>query len=276
MPELPEVETIRRQLAPVVSGRTIEHATAHGSAKFVEALDVIGAKIEDVKRRGKYLLFGLQDDRELIVHLGMTGQLLPTKQPQPDDSATNDSPANEYVRAAWDFDDGSALLYRDVRRFGRIRVVDVGDYATIATLDQLGPEPFDNAFTPTHLHAAIKRSTRRLKTQLLSQRPVAGLGNIYADEALWQAQVYPAARTLSMPAAKRLHQAIVEVLQAAIANGGTTLRDYRNALGDAGENQFHLQCYGRGGEGCLRCANPLRSRVWDARTTTWCPTCQPR
>ncbi len=266
MPELPEVETIRRQLEPLLVGRSVTTSQSHPSAKFVEATHAAGAGIDSVRRRGKYLIVDLDDDRELIVHLGMTGQLSVQTAPDHDD----------YVRAWWELDDGSTLVFRDVRRFGRIRVVDAGDYASIATLHQLGPEPFDAEFTPAHLHRRLKASSRRIKTQLLSQIPVAGLGNIYADEALWRSRVYPAARTISRPAAERLHGAIVDVLRAGIDNGGTTLRDYRNAEGGQGSNQFYLQCYGRSGEPCERCGEPLRSRVWDARTTTWCPSCQPR
>ena len=140
----------------------------------------------------------------------------------------------------------------------------------------LGPEPFDASFDATHLYLALKASNRRIKTQLLSQKPVAGVGNIYADEALWQARVYPAARSISRGAAARLRDAIVDVLASSIDNGGTTLRDYRTASGDEGTNQRHLRCYGRGGEPCERCGTELRSRVFDGRTTTWCPTCQTR
>ena len=266
MPELPEVETIRRQLDPVLRQRAIMSADGHPSAKFAEAPHAAGAGIDGVRRRGKYLIIDLDDDRELIVNLGMTGQLSVQAEPDLDD----------YVRAWWKLDDDSTLVFRDVRRFGRIRVVEAGDYASIATLHQLGPEPFDPEFTPEHLHRALKASSRRIKTQLLSQRPVAGLGNIYADEALWRSRVYPAARSVTRPAAERLHEAIVDVLRAGIENGGTTLRDYRNAEGGQGSNQFYLECYGRGGEPCERCGEILRSRIWDARTTTWCPSCQPR
>jgi len=266
MPELPEVETIRAQLDPVVSGRDIVGASSHPSGKFSPAIEATGAMIERVRRRGKYLLFDLDDDRELIVHLGMTGVL----------SVPDRSDEGAYVRAQWELGDGRWLVFNDVRRFGRIRVVAAGDYETIATLRDLGPEPSDPAFTAQHLHTALNKSSRRLKTQLLSQRPVAGLGNIYADEALWLAGVRPTARAITKPAAARLRDACVEVIASAIDNGGTTLRDYRNAEGGSGNNQFYLRCYGRAGEPCERCASPLRSMVVDARTTTWCPSCQKR
>jgi len=266
MPELPEVETIRAQLDPLVAGRSIIDAASHSSGKFTPAIEAHGSLIERVRRRGKYLLFDLDDDRELIIHLGMTGVL----------SVPHERDDGPYVRASWELDNGHWLVFNDVRRFGRIRVVPAGDYSTIATLHHLGPEPSDPAFTAEHLHTALNKSSRRIKTQLLSQRPVAGLGNIYADEALWLARVRPSARSISKPAAARLRDACVEVIASAIDNGGTTLRDYRNAEGGAGNNQFFLRCYGRAGEPCERCGAELRSKVLDARTTTWCPTCQRR
>jgi len=272
VPELPEVETIRRELEPQIVGATITDATAHPSAKFQPARDAVGGRFTASRRRGKYLLLGLHDDRELVIHLGMTGQLhvdAPT-------TSVDVRDQGPYTRAAWHLDDGRTLVFRDVRRFGRIRVVPTGEYDDIATLAALGPEPLSTDFTAEGLWQAMRASKRRVKTQLLSQRPVAGVGNIYADEALWRAQVYPAARALTRPQATLLHRAIIDVLQAGVDNGGTTLRDYRTVAGEEGSNQHHLDCYGRGGEPCPRCATLLRSQVWDARTTTFCPTCQRR
>jgi len=266
VPELPEVETIRRQLAPRLAGRLILDARAHESVKFASAVAARGARIGEVQRRGKYLLFALDNDHELIVHLGMTGML----------RIARPGVADQYVRAAWDLDDGAVLEYRDVRRFGRIAVVPRGSYASLPTLAAQGPEPFDDAFTPQQLWTALGTSTARVKTQLLSQRPVAGVGNIYADEALWRARVHPASRYVTKPQAARLHEAVRHVLAQGIDNGGTTLRDYRNFEGGRGENQFALACYGRGDEPCLRCATPLRRTVIDARGTTFCGTCQRR
>ena len=266
MPELPEVETIRRQLEPRLAGRTIVDAWAFPSEKFEDAMEAIGATIETIDRRGKYLILRLDDDHELVVHLGMTGQLAVQASREVDD----------YTRAWFELDGGTTLRFRDVRRFERLRVVPAGDHRSIATLHAIGPEPFDADFTGEALYQRLRSSDRRIKTQLLSQRPVAGIGNIYADEALWLAQVYPAARTITRKRAERLRDAIVEVLCAGIKHGGTTLRDYRDADGGSGENQQHLQCYGRAGEPCNRCGTELRSRIWDARTTTWCPRCQPR
>jgi formamidopyrimidine-DNA glycosylase len=262
VPELPEVETIRRQLATRIPGRRIVDASAHESAKFSPAVRVIGGSVVDVRRRGKYLLMGLDDDRELIVHLGMTGTL------------GLDATVDPYVRARWVLDDGSTLRYRDVRRFGRLAVVPSGDYRSLPTLATQGLDPFDDAFTPEVFWRALRRSSVRIKTQLLSQRPVAGVGNIYADEALWRAGVNPARRSVTRVEAEQLHEAVRTVLAQGIDNGGTTLRDYRS-LDGVGSNQHSLDCYGRHGEPCRRCGTILARRVLDARGTTLCPRCQP-
>ncbi|MCY3925565.1 MAG: bifunctional DNA-formamidopyrimidine glycosylase/DNA-(apurinic or apyrimidinic site) lyase [bacterium] len=285
MPELPEVETIRRELAPRLLGRRITGADSHHSEKFLPAREVIGATVRGVIRRGKYLLAALSggtwtaprggagaaapavgsDGRELVMHLGMTGRLQFTDAPPPSD---------RYVRAWWRLDDGSVLEMHDVRRFGRVRLVAAGCYDSIPTLAQLGPEPLGADFSAAGLWTALRQSRRRVKTQLLSQRPVAGLGNIYADEALWRAGINPAKRRISRAEATALHAAIGEVLRGAIARRGTTFRDYRTLLGPAGDNYAHLDCYGRGGEPCRRCGAELRSRLLDARNTTYCPACQ--
>lgn len=274
MPELPEVETIRTQLEPLLEGAVIVDAWAFPSAKFDSAPRAVGHRIDELQRRGKYLLLELsrresRDQRELIVHLGMTGRLSVESQYDP-------SLLRPHLRARWSLEDGRTLLFDDIRRFGRIAVVDRGGYDALPTLAALGPEPFADDFTPEGLHAAVNRSSRPIKTQLLSQRVVAGVGNIYADEALWRAKVRPSARRLTKPAAARLHQAIRAVLAEAISNGGTTLRDYRDAKGGEGGHQPRLDCYGRSGLPCVRCGETLRRVVIDARSTTFCPKCQRR
>lgn len=269
MPELPEVETIRRQLEPLLVGRRFGEAWAFPHPKFTPALEVGPAAVEQVGRRGKYLLVGLDDDRELVVHLGMTGSL--RVRPAGD-------PGDRYVRAWWALDDeagsGEVLEFRDVRRFGRLAVAHGGRYA--GTLAVQGPDALDRSLGAEELWRSLRASRRAVKTQLLSQRPVAGVGNIYADEALWRARINPARRTITRAQAAALLTALREVLVGSLRYGGTTLTDYRDTAGRAGRNQQRLDVYGQAGLPCPRCGTELRSRVLDGRTTTWCPTCQPR
>jgi formamidopyrimidine-DNA glycosylase len=277
VPELPEVETIRRQLAPLVEGRDLVGAWAFPSAKFDEAPAATGATVTGLRRRGKYLLVDLDHDggpAELVVHLGMTGRLAVDDQNVP--GTDGPAPGEPHLRAAWRLDDGRRLSFTDVRRFGRIAVVDRGDHTRLPTLAALGPEPFDDAFSPEQLRSAVNASHRHVKTQLLSQRVVAGVGNIYADESLWRAGIHPCDRRLTRSGAAALRDAVRATLAEGIAHGGTTLRDYRDALGGEGSHQHELDCYGRAGEPCPRCATELRRIVVDARSTTFCPTCQRR
>jgi formamidopyrimidine-DNA glycosylase len=272
MPELPEVETIRRELEPLLTGRTLGEAWAFPHPKFVAAHDAAGARITRLDRRGKYLLIVLHDDRELVVHLGMTGSL--------QIRARHDVQADPYVRAWWELEDpgsdpaGDVLAYRDVRRFGRLAVVPRGQY--LGTLAVQGPDALDPTLMADDLWRALRASRRAVKTQLLSQRPLAGVGNIYADEALWLAGIDPRRRSVSRPQAARLLDALRQVLTASLENDGTTFRDYRTATGERGRNQERLACYGRAGLPCLRCGTTLRRTVLDGRSTTWCPSCQPR
>jgi formamidopyrimidine-DNA glycosylase len=299
VPELPEVETIRRQLEPLVVGRRLTSAWAFPHPKFTPALEVEGATIAGTGRRGKYLLLSLDDGRELIVHLGMTGSL--RVRPAGD-------VGDAYVRAWWGLDGparaavgaggmsraavgaggmsraavgaggmsppGEALEYRDVRRFGRLAVAEDGRYA--GTLAVQGPDALDPRLSAEDFWRALKRSRRAVKTQLLSQRPIAGVGNIYADEALWRARVNPFRRTVTRAQAEALLGAVRAVLAGSIHYGGTTLTTYRNVEGLPGRNQQRLDVYGQAGLPCPRCGTQLRSRVLDGRTTTWCPTCQRR
>lgn len=256
---------MRRQLEPLVLGRQVIEGWGHPSAKFSAAPLAAGSTVERVDRRGKYLLLGLDDDRELIVHLGMTGQL-----------RIRPAELDPYVRAWWALDDGSVLELRDVRRFGRLAVVPAGEWGSLPTLAAQGPEPWDASLDDGGLWRNLRRSTVAIKTQLLSQRPIAGVGNIYADEALWRARIHPARRSVTRPHAERLLVELRAVLEQGIANGGTTLRDYRTPDGRPGRNQLELGCYGRAGEPCLRCGTELRRSVVTGRGTTHCPTCQPR
>ena len=290
MPELPEVEVVRRQLAGPLVGRRITEAWAHPSHKFASAVDAVGSEIEALRRRGKYLIAELDSGRELIVHLGMTGRLcfaraadagaVPPPHPTDGPAAEVMTPsavgaADPYVRAWWRLDDGETLCFHDVRRFGRIAVCDRGDYRGLPTLAAMGPEPLEEGLDATAFWRASRRSSQRIKTQLLNQRLVAGIGNIYADEALFLARINPSARAISKPRAERLLAALRDVLVASIERGGSTLRDYYSLEG-AGDNQKYFVCYGRAGEPCVRCGTELRRRVLDQRSSTWCPLCQRR
>jgi formamidopyrimidine-DNA glycosylase len=271
MPELPEVETVRRQLEPAVVGRRILTARAHPSDRFRDAAAAGGASVTGLARRGKWLIAGLDDGRDLIVHLGMTGQLT---------TVAAGDPVDAYERAAWVLNDGTEVRLRDVRRFGRVAVTATGRHETLAGLHRLGPEPLAGPgeaywWDPQVFAATLARSAATVKAVLLDGRAVAGVGNIYADEAALVAGVNPAARRLGTGAALRLHAAVRQVLLQGLGNGGTTLRDYRDATGASGSNQARLAAYGRAGLPCLRCETVLASGRIAGRGTTWCPDCQP-
>ena len=265
MPELPEVESVRRQLDPELSNRRVLDAwwDPHAAIprQFVDLGRVVGRTIENVGRRGKFLIAPLDGALELIMHLGMTGSF----------RFDLDDP---YVRATLLLDDDRTLAFRDVRRFGRMAVVDAGEYDAIPTLALLGPEPLSDEFDPDEFAAVLARTKAPVKPYLMSQRPVAGVGNIYADEALWLARIHPGSRRVGKRRALALHAAIREVLSAAIEREGTTFRDYQMVNGESGRNASFLAAYGRGGQPCPRCSTLLKKVVMGGRGTTYCPTCQ--
>jgi formamidopyrimidine-DNA glycosylase len=268
MPELPEVENVTRQLRPRMVGRHITSVWWDPQSRFVDLECVVGRHVTGLRRRGKYMLAylatnGLQDV-ELVMHLGMTGAFRFR-----DDGWVPDA----YVRATLTLDD-AVLDFRDVRRFGRLTVVPAGDYRTIATLAHLGPEPLGPEFQPDRFHATLARSRMAVKAQLLSQRPAAGVGNIYADEALWLARINPRARRIGRERATRLWEAIRSVLRDAIEREGTTFRDYQMVNGESGRNATFLIAYGQHGMPCPRCSTTLRRTVIAGRGTTYCPRCQ--
>jgi formamidopyrimidine-DNA glycosylase len=266
MPELPEVESVRRQLAPRLVGRRVLDVAVAPQPRF-EAVDLLaGRRVEALDRRGKYLIARLDADLELVAHLGMTGSFR-FRGPDWDPDA--------YVRATFTLDD-AVLDFRDVRRFGRLSVVAAGHYGGIATLAALGPEPLSDDFDPRRFAADLARTQMPVKPYLLSQRPVAGVGNIYADEALWLARINPHARRVGAPRAHRLWSAIRDVLAAAIEREGTTFRDYRMVNGQSGRYADFLQAYGQGGRPCPRCGTALSKVVLGGRGTTYCRTCQRR
>jgi formamidopyrimidine-DNA glycosylase len=222
-----------------------------------------GRRVLGVGRRGKFMIAPLDEDLELILHLGMTGSFRFDLE-------------DPHVRAKLSLDDGRTLNFRDVRRFGRMAVVESGDYGGIPTLKMLGPEPLTDDFDPDRFAAKLKRTSAPIKPYLLSQRPVAGVGNIYADEALWLARINPTSRAVGRTRAHALHAAINEVLGAAIEREGTTFSDYAMLNGESGRNADFLIAYGRAGTPCPRCRTPLRKITLGGRGTTYCPKCQRR
>ncbi len=269
---MPEVETVRRELEPWLSGRRVLTAErlAPAGPKYAGLERAAGQTILGVGRRGKFMLLPLSGGDELIVHLGMTGVVSP---------GTRDSVVpHARVRLTLDGAAPDTLLFSDPRRFGRFLVVRANDYQALPTLAALGPEPLENGFTDAAFASALARSQAPIKSYLLSQRPVAGVGNIYADEALWRARIHPAtpASAVSRRKAAALRQAIREVLAQSIAANGTTLRDYRTPAGEAGEFSGYLDVYGRAGSPCRRCGATLVKSVVGQRGTVHCPRCQRR
>ncbi len=265
MPELPEVESVRRRLDPELSGRVVEDVTydPHPALprQFLDLELLPGRKVHSVGRRGKFLIAPLDEGLELVMHLGMTGAF----------RFDLDDP---HVRARLFLDDGRTLAFRDARRFGRMALVEAGIYDAIPMLAMLGPEPLSDEFDPAVFAWELVRTKAPVKPFLLSQRAVAGVGNIYADEALWRARIHPTSRRVGTKRAHELHRAIREVLAAAVEREGTTFRDYEQVTGEPGRNASFLVAYGRGGLPCPRCRTPLRKVVLGGRGTTYCPRCQ--
>ncbi len=268
MPELPEVESVRRQLAPRLVSQRIVAVRAVPQARFADLERAVGARVERLDRRGKYLIARLDHDLDLVMHLGMTGSFRFRGQ--------GGWVPDAYVRATFSLDNQAVLDFRDVRRFGRLCVVDTGDYAGIATLATLGPEPLSDGFDPDRFHADLAATRMAVKPFLLTQRPVAGVGNIYADEALWRARINPRARRVGRVRAHTLWAAIRAVLAEAIEREGTTFRDYQMVNGESGRYAELLAAYGQAGKPCLRCGVTLAKTVLAGRGTTYCPSCQRR
>ncbi len=270
MPELPEVETIVRGLRPTLPGKTIEHlrvlhADVLRQPRREFSARLRGRTFESVHRRGKNIVAHLTEGVVLVINLGMTGRLVWAR-----DEARTTHPAVRFT-----LDDGPTLVYDDVRRFGRLEVMDEAEWTL---RDQrLGPEPLSSAFTARRLHADLSRSISPIRSWLLDQRRVAGVGNIYANEALHLAGIHPqrSSRSMTEGEARNLHRALRRTLRSAVENRGTTLRDYRDVTGTPGGNASHLRVYGRGREPCLRCSTRIHRLVFGNRAAFYCPSCQP-
>ena len=277
MPELPEVETVVRGLQTRLVGEVVAEVCvrwpriiATPAADRFER-ELCGRQIIQVTRRGKFVVMALEPSKSLLVHLRMTGQLLwaePITTAGAPEPLDGDVHRHVFIR----FASGATLSFRDQRKFGRLYLVD--DPQDV--LGGLGDEPLAASFTPQVLGALLRPHRRRIKPLLLEQRILAGLGNIYVDEALWEASIHPLrqAHTLSDVEAERLHAAIRLVLQRAIDNRGTTLRDYCDLQGQPGRNQEYLAVRNREGEACYRCGQAIERALVGGRGTYYCPRCQ--
>ncbi|MGH2429771.1 MAG: bifunctional DNA-formamidopyrimidine glycosylase/DNA-(apurinic or apyrimidinic site) lyase [Candidatus Limnocylindria bacterium] len=295
MPELPEVETVARDVQRWVAGATIVDAEVHWertirhpqpAERFVA--EISGATVRRVSRRAKTVLLHLEDGRVMTVALRMTGALI---------VAAPGTPADPYARVVFALDDGRELRYRDVRKFGRIglwpggglrsvgggrgtrsrRVAEGGRrYRIGEVFSGHGPEPLSAGFSAERLAERLRRRSARLKTLLLDQSFVAGVGNIYADEALWRARLHPLRRAdeLTRDDVRRLHRSIKKVLRQAIANRGASFSDYVGADGEPGDNAERLMVYRRTDEPCYRCGRPISRILVGQRSTHFCPRCQ--
>jgi formamidopyrimidine-DNA glycosylase len=273
MPELPEVETIRRQLEPELVGRRIESVevfdprlTRPVSPREVERA-CAGRLIEAVERRGKYLLLRLDESRSLVMHLRMTGNLV-IGEPRAD---------VRYLRAVIRLEAGGSVLFTDARRFGTAVVLDDDDLEEYMT-PRAGIEPLSEGLTADEIGALAAGRRAPLKSFLLVQSGIAGIGNIYADEALWRAELHPLSPAGSTRPEhwERLRKGIVDTLEAGLANGGASIDDYRDARGEEGRMQDEFLVHTREGLPCLRCGTEIRRIVVGGRSTYFCPGCQKR
>jgi formamidopyrimidine-DNA glycosylase len=276
MPELPEVESLRRILARSATGLTFLSAIVKEprlrrvvTSDFAD--EIAGRKIERIGRRAKYLLMELSGDQVMLVHLGMSGSLTHRRDgfdPGPFD------PRHDHVEFV--LDDGSRLVYNDPRRFGLMKLIPRTHLELIDELKGIGPEPLSDEFNPAYLWRMTRGRTAAIKNILMDQRIVAGIGNIYASEILFRAKVRPRrrARRVTHSEFDRIVAATVEVLRAAIDGRGTTFRSYRDSRGEPGRFAQQLQVYDRDGSSCFVCTAIIRSVIVGQRSSFYCPRCQ--
>jgi formamidopyrimidine-DNA glycosylase len=273
MPELPEVETIRRKLEPYLLGRRLDRVEI-ADPRLVRpfephavAAELEGERVSALERRGKYLVVRFESGRALLVHLRMTGSLRHAAR-----GALHD---DGYRRAVVNLDDGSDVAYRDVRRFGTWLLLEPDELEPYLA-PRVGVEPLERSFNARWLAQRLQGRRAPLKAALLDQRTVAGLGNIYVDEALWRAQIHPLrpAESLDADEIARLTRAVKQALKAGIRRQGASLRDYATPDGGRGSMQDRFRVYGRAGEPCHRCGTPIDKIRAAGRGTWYCPTCQ--
>lgn len=274
MPELPEVETIVRELAPRLEGHRIARARLAKTdvlrrvSKPRLLRTLTGNTVEQVSRRAKHAVLRLGSGHRLVVQPRMTGSLVVHDRPLTKDES-------RYAVLTCTLEDGRLFMYRDVRRLGNVWLLD--DTGWAAYSGRIGPEPLADTFTPFVFAERLKGTRTAIKKAIMDQRRVAGVGNIYANEALFEAGLDPSKPTnrLTLDEFARLHAAITDVLTRAVSSSGTTVRDYRTGTGESGRYQFELKVYGRGGEPCVTCGRKLvTTHTIDLRATTFCPRCQ--
>ena len=274
MPELPEVETIVRELSPRLTGRRVSAARLAKSdvlrrvskPRLLKALK--GAQFAAVERRAKHAVFRLASGERVVIQPRMTGSLIVYDHPLSKDEA-------RYAVLTCKLDDGALLVYRDVRRLGTIWLLDERAWGRYTA--RMGPEPLDDTFTPFVFAARLRGTKAAIKKAIMDQKRLVGVGNIYANEALFQAGIDPSKAThrLSLEELAALYTAIRDILQRAIDASGTTVRDYRTGTGESGTFQLELQVYDRAGEPCRRCGRALATtHAIDGRQTTFCAWCQ--
>jgi formamidopyrimidine-DNA glycosylase len=294
MPELPEVETVRRRVEPGLLGREVRDVRM-GHPKVFETgnpEEIRGLACRATRRTGKYLLLDFADEagrhrRTLVVHLGMTGQLTFAEPAAQEDHRFRRLPSgyqkplgvhaeDKHTHLVLEFRDGARLLFRDARRFGRILTLDPTREGENARLARLGPDALGYPLTEFVTRFLERRGKRAVKAVLLDQSFLAGIGNIYCDEACFTAGILPAARAdkLAKPKVRALAEAVAEALERGIANAGTTFRDFVHPDGSSGHNQEDLRVYARGGQPCVRCGTILVKSTVAQRGTVHCPKCQ--
>ncbi|MBC6499148.1 bifunctional DNA-formamidopyrimidine glycosylase/DNA-(apurinic or apyrimidinic site) lyase [Weissella confusa] len=273
MPEGPEVETVRRGLTRLVVGRKVLgtevrwEKTISGMAPEEFDAELVGRTIEKVDRRGKYLLFRFSGGLTMVSHLRMEGAYY---------TVPAGTEPGRHDLVTFHLDEGIDLFYRDTRKFGRMNLVPDADALQVAGLAKIGPEPTEKDLSLAYMVSEFGKSRMHVKPFLLDQSHIAGLGNIYVDETLWQSQIHPltAANKLTEDELARLRENIIHEITRATEHHGTTVHSFTTAFGEAGEFQNELQVYGRVGEPCLRCGHPLEKMKVAQRGTTYCPVCQ--
>jgi formamidopyrimidine-DNA glycosylase len=265
MPELPEVEIVRRNLVAWTGGRIVTKIATSGRHRGVESPfpSILGCRVEAVSRFGKYLFLHL-GPRRLVIHLGMSGRLLSHN------AETYVAGPHDHVEIS--IDDGRLVAFQDHRRFGRMFV----SQADLSALPPLGPDALHGELTPTRLNEVLSGRRGRLKVALLNQSVIAGIGNMYACEILWSAHLAPDRNlsTLRVADFENLARSISDVLHQAIAAGGATLEDYRGTSGAMGDFDLSFAVYGRHGKACPRCRSPISAETFMGRITYWCRSCQ--